>query len=452
MITKDKIMAALIVITAFALLLLTLGLISSNGVKIPFFTAAFNKLTAGVASPDSANVASPDSTNVSSPDSDRGAGSAAAGAGSTAAGAGSAAAGAGSIEAGVANAATGASNAGIPYELKGSGGAWNGAEYMMPILSLSYDINEETEFCLYGKYIAECSRDSFCLLEKSGSEVFRKNIDFTKPAMFKRGDYLLVCDLGGRAAFVMKGAKPVWEDTLAGGIVNASINGGGYTSFVLDATGYRNSVRVFAPMGRHLFDWIVADDYVLNADISPTGRELVINRLKTAGISICSSLEFLDMKSEPFRAIDSDEEDVFLNARYLEDGSLAAVTEDMFYLYSDTGENMIAEKFDHIMAVCEFPRKKAIVAARRNNRAVLMQYGADAPKGQVLTIAEQPVANMTADNEYLFVNYGNEVTAINEKGKTVSRLTPDSEALYGGASEKIGVLVVTKKSADIYGY
>jgi hypothetical protein len=322
----------------------------------------------------------------------------------------------------------------------------------MPLFSLSYDASEESEFCLYRDYLAECSRDGFSLLDGSGAEVFRKNVGFNKPALFKRGEYLLVCDYGGRSAFVMKGLKPVWEETFTYGIVNASINKSGYMAFVLEADGYRNSVKVFAPIGKPLYEWVIADDYAIGAEVAPSGKALVINRLKTAGFGLSSGLEFLDMKSEPLMAIDSDEGEVFLSARYLDDNSIAAVSESMFRLYGEQGDPVFSEKFDSVTAICEFPRKKAAAAVWDGGRSSVVEYDAGLRKDRVLISSDMPVLSMSAEGEQLFVNYGCEIAVIKENGKIASRLKLDSEAMYGGASEKIGVLAVSQKSADVYAY
>ena len=337
-----------------------------------------------------------------------------------------------------------------PSELMGSSDAWDGSEIRSPILSLTYDVSEETEYLLFGKYLAECSRENFFLLDKEGTEVFHKYIDFTTPMLYKHGEYMLVSDLGGRSAFLLKGMKLVWEKNFSDGIVNASVNKNGHIAFVLEAVGYRNCVKVLTPIGNTIFDWVVADDYVISSEVAPSGAGLFINRLKTSGVSLCSGLELLDMNPEPLLAIESGEDEVFLSARYLDNNMLAVVTESVLRLYSETGELLMREEFESIMAMCEFPQKKVAVAVKQNNRSLVMEYEAGAPKGRVLYIARRPVVNLTSDNGYLFVNLGHEVAAINENGEVAAHLTLDSETLYGDVSEKFGILAVTRKSADIY--
>ena len=410
----DAIRSVLMVLAVLAVLLVTLIIFSYSGVSIPFVTPVLNGLANSGNAINNGGAQNSDTVGAS--------------------------------------AISGAVGwvGGVPSELMGSGGAWDGAQIRMPSLSVSYDVSEDTEFRLYGNYLAECSRDSFCLMDKEGADVFRKNVDIVKPALYVKGDFLLVSDYGGRTAFVMKGAKMIWENTFASGIVNASVNKNGYAAFVLEAVGYRNSVKLLAPTGKSLFDWVVADDYVLGAEIAPSGKGFFINRLISNGINACSGLEFLNMQSEPYMTVNSGDEEVFLGARYLDNNMFAVVTENAFRLCSESGENLVLQYFDSIMAMCEFPAKKAAVAVRQNNRALVMVYDENTPKGQVIYIADKPIVNMAADNGYLFINFGREVTVIKENGDIISRLTLDSEALYGDASEKFGVLAVTKKSADIY--
>ena len=427
-----------------AVSLFTLFLMAYSGVRVPIVSEICDMLTGGNAGGlvgGSAGGATGAATGAT-------AGGAASG--NTGGPAGAVAGGATDTAAGATAAGAAATDAGVPYELKGSGGAWDGSAIRLPYLSVSYDAGEETEFCLYKDFLAECSCNSFCLLDKAGADVYRKNIDFIKPAMYKQGDYLLVSDLGGRTAFVLKGSKLVWEETFTSGIVNASINRNGYIVFVLEEVGYRNCVRVYAPVGKTLFDWIVADDYVIGAEVAPSGDTLVINRLKTSGINVSSGLEFLDMQSEPFMSIDSGDDEVFLDAGYLDDNSLAVATDRVFSIYSETGDVLVQETFESVTGFCEFPRKSAVVAVRRKNRVLLIEYGASIPKGRALAISDIPVLNLSADGSYLFANYGGAVTIIGENGKIASNLTLDEEALYGGASGALGALVVTKNSADIY--
>jgi len=468
--------SVILVVTVFAITVIALAVMSYSGAEIPFITPFFNKLsdsgdTGGQSGSSGTGGGSPnafswgfneDGSGAGGSNGANGSGGASDSNGARSTNGAGGSNGAGALNNGAATNAIGTSVtiSGDAVTISGDATASGGADGQtsdvfddmsrLPDLSLTYDPSEGTAFRLYGDYIAECSRNSFYLLGKDGSEAFRKNIDFTKPVLYKCGDYLLVSDYGGRSAFVMKGAKLVWENSFTSGIVYASINKNGYIALVLEAAGYRNSVRVLTPAGKTLFDWVIADDYVISSEIAPSGKEIVINRLKTAGFSASSGLEFLDMKSEPFRTVESGGDEVFLSARYLDNNALAVASESVFRLYSEQGDQLIYEKYDSIMAMCEFPKNTAAVAVRLNNRSFIIGYDAKTQNDRVLYETDLPVRNMSAENGLLFINLGGEAVVLRENGKPASNLTLDADVLYGGASEKTGVLAVNEKSADIY--
>ncbi|MDR1438901.1 MAG: DUF5711 family protein, partial [Clostridiales bacterium] len=338
-----------------------------------------------------------------------------------------------------------------------SGGAGSangsGAEAPVPALSIPYDSGEGTQFCLYRSYIAECSRDGFILLDKDGREVFKKNIDYAGPSMKKAGDYLLVYDIGGRSAFVMDGKSLKWEDSFASGIVNADVSEGGYVSVILGASGYRNSVRVFAPFGKKLFDWVVAEDYVVAAVVSPSGDELMLNRVKAGGLSARSGLEFLDLRSEPFAAVESGDGEVFLSAAYLGNGGVAAATETGFALYSGgRGRELVAKAgFGSIMAVSALPRNRVAVAAQSGGIPVVMEFASKAGEpGKALFKPDLPVLNMASGGSLLLVNMGSRVAVLRDGGKPPTDIRPGAEVLYGDVSGNSEAMAVTGREALIY--
>ena len=331
-----------------------------------------------------------------------------------------------------------------------------------PVNTIFYDSGEETEFCLYRNYIVECSKDTFSMYGKNGEEVFRKNIEFQKPLLKKSGNYLLAADAGGRTAFVMEDKNLRWEEHFNSNMTNISINANGYIAVVLETVGYRSTVRVMAPIGRKLFDWVVADDYVISTEISPSNDSIVLNRINTNGIGVRSVLEFLDIKSEPFAKIVSDEGDVFLKTLLLDDDTLATASEVEFVYYSEARKDpeerevlvkkrevLAEESFDAILAMSEFPKRKITLAVERDGRSFLITYQRDG-KSNILLESELPIINMTAENSLLIVNLGKRVLVMKENGKIALDLSFESEVLYGSVSGKSEILIVTKRSADLF--
>jgi len=333
----------------------------------------------------------------------------------------------------------------------GRGGAIRAADSgrAEAIVSLAYDAGEDTEFCLYRSYIIKCTRDSFYIMNKRGEELFKKNIEFQKPSLTCSGNFLLAYDIGGRTAFVIEDRAVKWEEKLANNIVSASINKDGYMAIVTEASGYRNSVSIMAPIGRKLFDRVVADDYVISAQISDDNKQIMLNRIKTSGISVRSGLEFIDIRSEPFAAIESEEEKIFLTARYLADNSFSVVTESGFKLYHDSKEIAAQESFDAVFALCEFPAGNCAVAAQQDGEFIVFGFGAKKQKSIILK-TEAPILNMSSTGDNLVINTGQQVIIVGSNGKLKNSVYSEAEILYTGIYDKTDILVVTERMAELY--
>jgi hypothetical protein len=317
------------------------------------------------------------------------------------------------------------------------------------VVALAYDAGEDTEFCLYKSYIVKCARDSFYLFNRDGEVLFNKNIEFTKPALTHAGDYLLVYDMGGRSAFVMEDKIVKWDEKFSNNIINASINKDGYIAIVTEASGYRNSVKIIASLGRGLFDWVVADDYIISANISEDSGQFMVNRIKTSGISVRSGLEFIDIKSEPFAAIESDEGKVILRAFYIGDNNFCAATDTEIKLYSSSREIISQESFDAVRAVCEFPQRSCAVAAQLDGENVIISYGLKKQRQELLK-TEAPVVNMCSSGDLLVVNTGRQVIAVSGNGRVKSSIYMEAEILYADIYDKSHVLIVTERRAELY--
>jgi hypothetical protein len=255
--------------------------------------------------------------------------------------------------------------------------------------------------------------------------------------------------MGGRSAFVVEDRTVKWDEKFSNNIINASINKNGYIAIVTEASGYRNSVKVMASLGRELFDWVVADDYIISASISDENDQFMVNRIKTSGISVRSGLEFIDIKSEPFAAIESDEEKIFLSAFYVGGNAFCVATDTDFKLYGSSREIIAQESFDTVRAVCDFPLRSCSVAAQVDGENVIINYGLKKQRHELLR-TEAPVVNMSSSGDYLVVNTGRQVIVLSGNGRVKKSVYLESDILYTDIYDKSHFLVVTDRHAELY--
>ena len=331
----------------------------------------------------------------------------------------------------------------------GASGASGAGGVNESVISMTYDVGENTEFLLYKNYLVKCSRDSFSVISKNGEELLRYNIDFQRPALACGGDYLLAYDIGGRSAFVIEDRSVKWEDNFSNNIITATINKNGYMAVVTEENGYRNSVKVFAPLGKELFTRVVADDYVVFAQISNDNAQMMVNRIKTTGINVKSGLEFIDLKSDPLAVIESGEGKPFLGTTFIDDNNFSVATETDFTLYNANREAMVREKYDVISSMCEFPAKSCTVAAQKNGESIVTSFNAKMT-ASVLLKTEFPVVNMSSNGDFLVVNTGNQVFVVGSNGKVRNNLYFEADVLYTDIYNKTYFLVVTEKRAELF--
>jgi len=86
----------------------------------------------------------------------------------------------------------------------------------------------------------------------------------------------------------------------------------------------------------------------------------------------------------------------------------------------------------------------------QKNRSMIVGYDAKTMESRLLFESALPVRSMSSDNGLLFINFGSEIAVLRENGKLASQFGLGAEVLYGGASEKTGILAVNEKSADLY--
>jgi hypothetical protein len=248
----------------------------------------------------------------------------------------------------------------------------------------------------------------------------------------------------------MQGTTLRWQESFPNAIINASINKSGYLSVVLEATGYQAGIRVIAPFGNRLFEYIVADDFVLSSEASPSGNEILVNRVKTNGIALKSELEFLNNKSDILDTVASKEGTAFLRAFYLSDGTVAAATDHNLYIYSDRKNLASQDAFDQVYSICEFPQRCATVAVGDDEKYSIVRYSTNGDaRGTILRECDMPIKNMSSSPQRLAINMGERVLAIKENGETALDLKVGTDVRYCSVSG-LFMLVVTKGSANLY--
>lgn len=301
-----------------------------------------------------------------------------------------------------------------------------------------YDVREHPAFCTYRGSIVKCRADSLSFLDKKGDEIWEPQVSFTgKPFLKVTGAYLMAADLGGRNIYVIRNKEVIWEWNAESRIINADISENGFVAVVQEVKGYKSSVSVFkAGISSDLiFTRNIAENYLLSAKLSPTGRQLVLNRLDSSGITLSTDLEYNNLSSVKPVANIRKNDAVFPGLWYFKDGSLLAAGDSSAVLF-DKDRNEIW-KADYsggkLLGACTSLGKYAVIAAVKKADSGAVQKRSEIKviktTGQEYASWEMDgrVLNISTSDEVIAANTGNAVYFYNLSGKLVGKYTSMAE-------------------------
>jgi len=141
---------------------------------------------------------------------------------------------------------------------------------------LRYEDSLNSEFGAYKGYIVRCTKNGLEYLNRNGEEEWIYCF-FELPYFKSAGEYLLVAGLESKDIYVFAGKEKKWEKKLDYSIINANINSAGYVTVLHKAERDKSAVSVYNKQGVFLFTKILGETYAISSEVSPSGREVLIN-------------------------------------------------------------------------------------------------------------------------------------------------------------------------------
>lgn len=330
---------------------------------------------------------------------------------------------------------------------------------------IEYDIKDHPTFYAYGNVLIKCTRDYVKGLDRKGKEVWSVATAANNPLVKTNGNELLVTDIGGKEIYVIKGKSISWTAKLEENILNAHISKDGYVTIVNEARGYRGQVRVFDSSGIEMFKRFVAQNFVLSAEVSPSGGQFLINYIDASGIKAGSYVDFFDVKElmsgrkEPVAGMMLDDEDIFPFVWQMKDDSLFAVGCSTVVYIDKKRDKKWVGKYEKIYSSGIIQDKYLILAATGTGSSgetdssgvsssrisILSEEGNETASYPI----KEEVKNIQAYDDMIAANTGREVHFINAKGKLVSKYSFKSDVLNVYFLSRLEAAVVTRNNVEI---
>lgn len=275
--------------------------------------------------------------------------------------------------------------------------------------SFIYPSGAGESFALCGNRLAVASASGIQLLEVDGTLVAGEALAMDQPAITADGSLCSFYDAGGHDMRVVGSDGYISPLYFEDRILFADLNRDGYMAVVTEYAEYKGRVLVFNAGLDILFTLDCdASGYPLSARVSP-GRRLVVNCVSSTG----SSLRFFDLHQESERGIFTLENGLILDFDFLEDGTVAAVTEDELLLLDAQGTLLTRVDYteQYLVDYCLSGGCAALLLHdnRSGYEGRLLTVKADGSVVEELEI-DRAINGLSVSGEYLLVQYADEVT------------------------------------------
>lgn len=275
--------------------------------------------------------------------------------------------------------------------------------------SFLYPSGDGEVFALSGNRIAVAGVTGLQLLESDGSAVAAEALPMDRPAITADGSLAAFYDVGGYEMRVVGNDGHVSPLHFDERVLFADLSRDGYLTVVTEFTDYKGRVTVHNAGLSPLFTLDCdASGYPLSARVSPT-RRLVVNCISSTG----SSLRFFDLYQESEKGSFFLEDGLILDFDFLEDGTVAAITENELLLLDNQGT--LLGRVDYA------GQKLADYCLTGGCAALLIRDERSGYDGRLITVAssgsiieelevDRAITGLSVSGEHLLVQYADEIT------------------------------------------
>lgn len=150
-----------------------------------------------------------------------------------------------------------------------------------------------------------CATDTqLTCYNSDGSTAWGAEIQISNPILKTAGNYILVAEKNAAKSYLFNGEKRLWENVSENTIISADVSNNGDVVFISDKPQYKGAVTVVNRKGDTIYRWNSGKFDIIDADIAPSSRKLVVSLLDT-GTGADTKLSFFDLnKSESYQTIE----------------------------------------------------------------------------------------------------------------------------------------------------
>lgn len=240
--------------------------------------------------------------------------------------------------------------------------------------------------------LALLTDNALVLLNGTAGETARRTHSFARPQMSVAGEYVLLCEVGGKRVRLETEYATKLQKTLSGTAVTAAVAEDGSFAVVTEATGsHMSEVILYDRDGKEKYHWYSSDLLVTDVALTTDGKQMAAVGV-TAIDGACESrlmvFDVTDFEATPQRYVGTD---VLLAAvEYVDDKTLAAIGDEAVWIVRPKEDAKTSVSYD---------TQQLLQYAVSEERVILVRERLGSTSGGVVT-ALDTAGNVVYQSEF----------------------------------------------------
>jgi len=312
-----------------------------------------------------------------------------------------------------------------------------------------FDAREKPKFIVYKDYIVKCGGSGIWFIDKTGEVIRSEGLIYNNPIIKTNGSQVLVADQGTGDLAVLNSGSVQWREKIDESILNADISEDGYVSVITTAKRDNNEVRVFEPHGVELFRKVIASDFAVSANISPSEESFILSAISTGAVGAYSVYKFYDMKGENLAELSFQSSAELLPIfSYNNNGSIFAVGDRSVASIDPSGTVIWEKQFLSIAGASPAGNGQLAVAAESEEGPVMKIYKTDGQELASCELRTKP-EGLSAIRGVVCVNTSDTAYFYSSKGRIISKYSTGSPIRQVCFFDKNQAAVVTDRQVAV---
>ncbi|NLV37063.1 MAG: hypothetical protein GXY17_10375 [Clostridiaceae bacterium] len=317
------------------------------------------------------------------------------------------------------------------------------------LYTYEYDAGEKPIFLAYKSNLVKCGSSGIWFLDKTGEIIRSEGLIYSNPIVKTIGSQLLVADRITGEISVLDEKTVRWKEKLDTSVLNADINEDGYVTVITGAKRDNNVIRVFEPHGVELFQKVIANDFAVSANVSPSGNMLTLSGINTGAVGVFSIYKSYDMKGNDLTNLSFEESAELLPIFwYNNDDSIFAVGDRAAASIGPTGELIWEKHFRRVIGAEPVGDGRLALVEESADGTMLKIYSSE---GEELAfgVLESKPEGMNAKRGTICVNTSDIAYFFNDKCKSISRYEAGSPIKQVCLLDKRQAAVITDRQVAV---